>query len=618
MKELKEDRLDTAAQEAVTAVPQAALKSVADTAAAGGGEWEEPADYNGSIGRTMFDTPSSDDGTVTVLMAPDNIEALPRQSLVRIKSGRDGRVYLGAVVAGPFAEPDGLRADAPVLVAVTVRGGILLPKHHGRTQVSLLSEELPGTPSVYVPPRRRPLPNSAVFILSPEETAAVLHTNGDIKLGLLDGQEEIEVGIPSGSKAVLPRHVGILGTTGGGKSTTVSGLVAQNQRAGIATVLLDTEGEYTAISEPTDDRVMLRALDRRGFNPVGVPNTHIYHLVGRECANPGHPDRQAFSLRFADISAYAFAEILELNEAQQDRFFKAYDLTKTTLQKVGVFPVSPEHHQELLELDELDRGYPRMTLRQIYDVVRFIAAQIAKEPDPQPIAPEFASHVDELKQIIHSAGELPKSTASWRVLQGRLGRVLRYNVFDNPKAKPPDYNALLRGGHVAIVDLSDTDLSQINNLVIAQLLRGIQRHQDETYKAAIEAGKSPQPTMVIIEEAHEFLSAERIRQMPVLFQQVARIARRGRKRWLGLVFVTQLPQHLPDEALGLINNWILHKISDSNVVSRLRRSIGGIDESLWRTLPGLAPGQAIVSFTHLARPLLVSVDPTPCKLLMFE
>src|SRR5438105_15166856 len=132
MSEMKDARKDANTPEAVAVVPQEALQSVADTTAAGGGEWEEPADYRGSIGRTMFDTPSSDDGTVTVLMAPDNIEVLPRQSLVRIKSGRDGRVYLGVVVAGPFAEPDGLRADAPVLVAVTVRGGILLPKHHGR------------------------------------------------------------------------------------------------------------------------------------------------------------------------------------------------------------------------------------------------------------------------------------------------------------------------------------------------------------------------------------------------------------------------------------------------------------------------------------------------------
>lgn len=124
--------------------------------------------------------------------------------------------------------------------------------------------------------------------------------------------------------------------------------------------------------------------------------------------------------------------------------------------------------------------------------------------------------------------------------------------------------------------------------------------------------------MIFIEEAHEFLSAQRIRSMPVLFEQVARIARRGRKRWLGLVFVTQLPQHLPDEVLGLINNWVLHKIGDSNVVSRLRRSIGGVDDSLWSTLPNLAPGHAVVSFSNPSRPLMVAIDPTPCKLLMVE
>lgn len=106
--------------------------------------------------------------------------------------------------------------------------------------------------------------------------------------------------------------------------------------------------------------------------------------------------------------------------------------------------------------------------------------------------------------------------------------------------------------------------------------------------------------------------------MQTLFAQVARIARRGRKRWLGLVFATQLPQHLPDEVLGLLNNVFLHKLSDAGVISRLKRSIGGIDDSLWDRLPNLAAGQAIVSATSLARPLLVALDPTPCKLLMVE
>jgi len=144
------------------------------------------------------------------------------------------------------------------------------------------------------------------------------------------------------------------------------------------------------------------------------------------------------------------------------------------------------------------------------------------------------------------------------------------------------------------------------------------RQQEENYCRADETGEAMRRVMIVIEEAHEFLSSRRISQMPVLFQQVARIARRGRKRWLGLVFVTQLPQHLPDEVLSLINSYILHKVSDANVISRLKRSIGGIDEGLWQRLPNLAPGQAIVTTPSLARPLLVAIDPTPCRLRMVE
>src|SRR5262249_40535260 len=91
-------------------------------------------------------------------------------------------------------------------------------------------------------------------------------------------------------------------------------------------------------------------------------------------------------------------------------------------------------------------------------------------------------------------------------------------------------------------------------------------------------------------------------------------AKRGRKRGLGLVFVTQLPQHLPRAILGLVNNFVLHKITDPQVISTLRKTIGGIDENQWDCLPSLAPGQAVVSFTHMTRPLLVSVAPTSCNL----
>jgi DNA helicase HerA-like ATPase len=54
------------------------------------------------------------------------------------------------------------------------------------------------------------------------------------------------------------------------------------------------------------------------------------------------------------------------------------------------------------------------------------------------------------------------------------------------------------------------------------------------------------------------------------------------------------------------------------VIGTLRRTVSGIDEGLWNRLPGLAPGQAIVSFPHMARPLLVSIDAAPGELRLIE
>lgn len=586
-----------------------------------GGEFHEDEAFIGAVGRTMYDTPTSKDNTVTVLLPAEHIGSAASQSLVRIKSrppdkGGDGRQYLGAVVQGPFAEPDGLRADAPLVVTTTVRGATFMPRYHGRIQVEILGEEIEGT---IVPPRFRPLPNSPVFVLNDDETTERLKLGGDVTLGLAVGYDDMPVALPSTRKDVFPRHTGILGTTGGGKSTTVSGLIGKLSESNVAVVVFDTEGEYTKIMEKAEGdemREMLAALERRGIEPKGVENVGIRRLVGRESTNDDYADNKEFSLEYSNISPYAMIEILNLNEAQQDRFDKAYEITRRVLMDLKL--LSEEDREQLLELDELERGFPCMTLQHMYDIVRFCADTVAKdEGDTYLRTPEFHANRTKIAQIIKET-KLPTDARSWRKVQGSLARLLRLGIFDDKSKGLPDYDEMTQPGRVTIIDLSDTDSPQVNNLVISEILRGLHQQQDKNYKATEEGDAPLRRVVVIIEEAHEFLSSERIKQMPVLFQQVARIARRGRKRWLGLMFVTQLPQHLPDEVLGLINNYILHKIADANVISRLKRSVGGVDDGLWNRLPNLAPGQAIVSAGSMARPLLVAIDPTPSKLRMVE
>ena len=595
-----------------------------------GGAWQLPVEYVGAVGRTMFDLPNSEDNTVTVLLPREEIGKAPSQSLIRIKSVPDNRIYLGIVVKGPFAEPDGLRGDAPIMITTAVRGGIFMPRYHGRVQIELLGEELEG--GILIPPRLRPLPNSPVFVLAMEETAATLHLEGDITLGVPVGYEEITAAVPSYKKSVLPRHLGILGTTGGGKSTTVSGLVGSFQRANMATVVIDTEGEYTQIYEQTEDTVMLTALEKRKKRPQGVDEVRVYHLVGRETTCPDRKRVTPFSLEFSQLSPYLVSEILELNDAQQQRYIKAYDITKRILYDLKIYPATNEEKQEMFELDEMERGYPRMTVQHVYDVVRACTELVAGEQLAENVSEsgesqllrfysqDFRKAASRVTAILNSERgkkDFPGIVSSWRVVQGQLGQLIRMKVFDNKEAGPLTYANLTLPGYVSIIDLSDTDSPQINNLVIAELLRGLHDAQDKNYKDT-ERGEEQRRTMVVIEEAHEFLSDTRIKQMPILFQQVARIARRGRKRWLGLTFVTQLPQHLPDEVLGLINNYVLHKINDANVIGRLKRSLGIIDDSLWKRLPNLAPGQALVAMSSFTRPLLINIDPTPCKLRMIE
>ena len=582
-------------------------------------------DAEGVIGWTMFDTPTARDGTVVALLPKDQVGAVPNRGLVRIESRRDARAYLGIVQEGPFAEPDGLRGDAPLVVTVQVRSGrLLLPQYHGRIHIELMGQK---SGSTIVPPRFRPMPSSPVFLLDAEETKELLCCDGDIAMGLASGHDTLEVGIPSDRKSVLPRHTGVLGTTGAGKSTTVSRMIQQAQSAGMAVVLLDVEGEYTEIDRPADSPDMLALLDQRDIEPKGVPGSSLYHLVGTEAANFQHPDRREFSPPFSRLSPYMVCEILDLSDAQQTRYWQAYETCKLLMADLGIFPqqfsvkgrVDQDDERRLNQLDEFTEGYPNMTLQALLDVVSVFLHVVDRQPGaPRLYYRPFSDNPD--KVISRVKQTRADSAISWRALRARLFRLMRLNVFDSrkPGVRPIDYARLTEPGTVSIIDLSDMEAPDLRNLVIADIIRGVEEAQQRAFNEATRSGDPLPKTLLVIEEAHEFLSAERIRRMPNLFQTVSRIAKRGRKRWLGLVFVTQHPQHLPDELIGLLNNYVLHRINDSNTISRLRRSIGSIDSGLWDRVTSLAPGQAVVSFTHLSRAMLVTVDPTQCRLRMAE
>lgn len=594
---------------------RAAVKNLIETSERAGGQKKLPAVYDGSFGRTLYDTSGSSDGSVTVVMPPDKILNVTSQALLRIESHPDGRRYVGTVSAGPFYDPDGISADSTAMVISAVNGAIGMPGHHGRLQLQLLGEERGGRIG---PANRRPIPNSPVFLVDDAEMSSILGLEGDFAIGRVMGHETVDVPVPVHKKSVLYRHTGVLGTTGGGKSTTITNYAAGIAAEGAAVILLDTEGEYTTMHEVTADADMLALARAQGLPVKGVPNTHVLTLVGREPSNPDHPSHTEFTLEFSVLSPWTAIEILGMNDAQQGRFLAAYDIGRRLLGDINVFPVKKdvESERQALDWDEMESGYPHLTLALLIDVVSACIAHLKKGEVTFWASDLMRKRSDaqaKLKEIIDQT-ELEKVPSSWMKVSGLLWRMHRLKIFDRADAAHLDVPAMLKPGRVNIIDLSDLDSPVLRNLAIAQVLRQLQTEQERAYELASVKGQTPTPVNLIIEEAHEFLSTARIRQMPTLYEQVARIAKRGRKRWLGLTFVTQLPQNLPDEVLALINNWILHKIQDESVVGRLRRTIPAIDQSMWRSLASLQPGQAVVSLAHMRRPIMTQIHPSTAKL----
>jgi uncharacterized protein len=89
-----------------------------------------------------------------------------------------------------------------------------------------------------------------------------------------------------------------------------------------------------------------------------------------------------------------------------------------------------------------------------------------------------------------------------------------------------------------------------------------------------------------------------------------KIAKRGRKRYLGLTFVMQSPNDLSDDVLGLVNNWVIYKIDEgrsgaSKATSQIPTTASGRSCGVWD------PARALVSFTHMRRPVIAAIDPSP-------
>jgi DNA helicase HerA-like ATPase len=400
----------------------------------------------------------------------------------------------------------------------------------------------------------RPTPGASIKILESEKVQFFLGTEGDIELGKLLTQIDVAVNLNSSD---LTRHLGIFGTTGSGKSNTIQVIMEEASEDGLAVLVFDIEGEYTRMNEPTEKLIDL--LKEFNKTPKGVKDLKVYVPVSSKSLSPS---AEKFGIKFSEVNKDVFSEIAELTKMEKLYFI---DLIR--------------------KVEEVAPAFREVTLKAVLD-------RLKKRLDAQvdnPTLPEFIAEA-------HTS------------LYSKLYLINEFGLIDAeyPSIKIED---ILVPGRISIIDFNDAS-DAIRNMVIADLL-------DKLFRFKIENPETPR-ILVILEEAHQFISKERRDRMLATLMLILEIARRGRKRGVCLGIVTQQPSHLPSELLELCNTRIMHRTSSTSNINVLRESTGNVPESLWDILPSLGKGEAVIASPKYNKAVIARVRPAVSKRLAVE
>jgi DNA helicase HerA-like ATPase len=526
------------------------------------------------LGHVHFDSGGGKNHLSEMLATRERASAVFRNKYVRMATDHADPQFLGRIVEGPFFIPEEVGRDSAFAQTAILRGEEFktIPNYYTLARIEVLGQYRDGQ---VFGTSTRPYPKSTTEDLDVGEVQAVVGISGDVRIGTLAGYPGVEVLLNSNQKKVIPRNIGIFGTVGSGKTNTAQVLIEEVARAGYAVVVFDVEGEYVEMDQPSEEKHLYERLKQFSLKPDGLKKFQVFHPVGSE---KSRKDSREFGIPFADLPPYLISELANLSEPQEGAFLKIIEKLRDEQRK-----------------GKRDSGKAKSKS----PAIAFLEGEDTESSD--------AYGIDDVIMKIPDIEKVPDGT-KWP-LERKLKSLKRTRIFEHGDV---DISAtsLLKPGLVTIIDVSGVAHDGAKNIAIAHILRQI-------FNEKLGNDKSPK-TLVVIEEAHTFVSKESRDRMTATMDMLKLIARRGRKRWLALSFVSQQPSHLPDEIFELCNTRFIHSIKSDFNLNPVKKTSGDVIGELWDMVPGFGPGQALVNSPQFSHTVMVDMRPCMTKRRMTD
>ncbi|MEO6834687.1 MAG: ATP-binding protein [Candidatus Tumulicola sp.] len=347
---------------------------------------------------------------------------------------------------------------------------------------------------------------------------------------------------------LLTKHFAVLGTTGSGKSCSISlilsAILDKHRNAHI--VLFDPHNEYAAAF---GDRAELITVDNLNL-PLWMLNLEEAVNVLVRGGSAREQESQAIILKDA---------ITWARRHYADPYNVTASITVDTPVPFHVHELLRFINEEMGRLAKPDTSIPYLRLRTRIESLR----------DDRRFSFLFSSEEDTLAEIV--------------------GRLLRMPVDGKP---------------LTIVDLSGVP-SDVADVVVSVLCRVI-----FDFSIWSERDRMP-PVLLVCEEAHRYIPADERVGFAETARIITRIAREGRKYGISLALISQRPSELSPPALSQCGTVFSLRLGSELDQDFIARTLPDVARGMLTALPSLPTQQAIVSGEGVRVPMRIRFDDLP-------
>ncbi len=406
-----------------------------------------------------------------------------------------------------------------------------------------------------------------------------------IHIGCLTSNRETRVTLSQ--QALFGRHCAVVGTTGGGKSWTVSRLIEGMMNNHTKSILIDPTGEYRNLSSSTCSKSVCFGVDTH-FSYKMLTVEDLFYLV-----KPA-PRTQAPKL----LEAIRSLKCIELGLAADSKLGRF--CVDGVVKKAGMNRLAFDRFcykfSERLEDGLLDFNLSNLS-RQITEECVYDSDRNNTELFGGRNETDVANCVSLITRIdsIRRTGIL---SSIFGFTATPTGENL-IEIIDDFLQPTQQEHYLLRIGFECVG--FESQAREIAANAIGKYLLG--KARENSFKI--------HPIVLILDEAHQFLNKSVVDEYfeSTSLSAFDQIAKECRKYGLFLCIATQMPKDIPIGTLSQMGTFIVHRLINSNDKEAIKQACSSADSDMLAFLPVLGAGEAILSGVDFPMPLSIIVNP---------